>query len=126
MLLIRDFLERRKLRVALVQCNEWVPYSCGSPPIKRIQSFDTGIRAGFLRPTANRRAEYDAREPRDKGGSLFVDGDWRPYADQWEFLASVRSLSPQDTEPAILRAGGGIQLLDVTFIDEEDQAQPWK
>ena len=66
------------------------------------------------------------KEPRDKGYSLFVDNDWRAYADQWAFLASVRSLSPQDIEPAISKAGGGIRPLDVTFIDEEDQAQPWK
>jgi len=66
------------------------------------------------------------KEPRDKGYSLFVDSDWRAYADQWAFLASVRSLSPQDIEPAISKAGSGIHSLDVTFIDEEDQAQPWK
>ena len=66
------------------------------------------------------------KEPRDKGGSLFVDSDLRAYADQWEFLASVRSMSPRDIEPAILQAAGGIRPLDVTFIDEEDQAQPWK
>jgi hypothetical protein len=66
------------------------------------------------------------KEPRDKGCSLFVDSDLRAYADQWEFLASVRSMSPQDIEPAILQAAGGIRPLDVTFIDEEDQAQPWK
>jgi superfamily II DNA or RNA helicase len=66
------------------------------------------------------------KEPREKGYSLFVDGDWHPYADQWAFLASVRSMSPQDIEPAILRAGGGIRPLDVSFIDEEDLVQPWK
>ena len=66
------------------------------------------------------------KEPRDKGGRLFVDSDLRAYADQWEFLASVRSMSPRDIEPAILQAAGGIRPLDVTFIDDEDQAQPWK
>jgi len=66
------------------------------------------------------------KEPRDKGGSLFVDNDLRAYADQWEFLASVGLMSPRDIEPAILQAAGGIRPLDVTFIDEEDQAQPWK
>lgn len=66
------------------------------------------------------------KEPRDKGYSLFVDDDWRPHADQWAFLASVQSMSPQDIEPAISKAGGGIRPLDVTFIDEEDHVQPWK
>ena len=27
--------------------------------------------------------------PREKGFSVFVDDDFTPYADQWEFLASV-------------------------------------
>lgn len=66
------------------------------------------------------------KEPRNKGCSLFVDGDWRAYADQWAYLASVQSMSPRDIEPVILEATGGIRSLDVTFIDEEDQAQPWK
>ena len=35
-------------------------------------------------------------------------------------------MAPQDIEPAILRAVGGVQPLDVGFIDEEDLAQPWK
>ncbi len=66
------------------------------------------------------------KEPRDKGYSLFVDSGWHAYADPWAFLKSVRSLSSQDIEPAILEAGGEIHSLDVTFIDEEDQARPWK
>jgi len=66
------------------------------------------------------------KEPRDKGCSLFVGSDLRAYADQWEFLASVRSMPPRGIEPSILQAAGGIRPLDVTFIDEEDQAQPWK
>ena len=35
-------------------------------------------------------------------------------------------MSPQDIEPAILRAAGPMHPLDVTFIDEEDLATPWK
>jgi hypothetical protein len=35
-------------------------------------------------------------------------------------------MSPVDIEPAILRATGPIHPLDVTFIDEEDLAAPWK
>jgi len=66
------------------------------------------------------------KKPRENGCSLFVDYDWCPYADQWAFLASVQSLSPKDIDPAILQASGGINPLDVTFIDEEDLAQPWK
>jgi hypothetical protein len=31
-----------------------------------------------------------------------------------------------DIEPTILRATGGVHPLDVTFIDDEDLATPWK
>lgn len=64
--------------------------------------------------------------PRERGGSVFVDGALRPYLDQWAFLASVRSMEAQDIEPTILRATGGSHPLDVTFITEEDQREPWK
>jgi superfamily II DNA or RNA helicase len=66
------------------------------------------------------------KEPRANHRSELVDRDWRAYEDQWAFLASVRSMSPQEIEPVILRASGGSHPLDVTFIDEEDYAQPWK
>lgn len=64
--------------------------------------------------------------PREHGGSVFVDDALRPYADQWAFLASVPTMAPHDIEPTILRATGGAHPLDVTFIDEEDQREPWK
>jgi superfamily II DNA or RNA helicase len=64
--------------------------------------------------------------PREKGFSVFVDADLRPYADQWAFLASIRPMAAFDIEPTLLRATGGVHPLDVTFIDDEDLATPWK
>ena len=49
-----------------------------------------------------------------------------PTADQWAFLASIQPMAPHDVEPTILRATGGVHPLDVTFIDDEDLATPWK
>jgi superfamily II DNA or RNA helicase len=66
------------------------------------------------------------KHPRASGHSVFVDDALRPYADQWSFLASVKSMMPHDIEPTILRATGGAHPLDVTFINEEDQQEPWK
>jgi len=66
------------------------------------------------------------KQPRENQCSLFVDSDWRAYPDQWAFLASIRRMSPRDIEPTILRGGGGVHPLDIAFIDEEDQAEPWK
>jgi superfamily II DNA or RNA helicase len=66
------------------------------------------------------------KTPRETGGSVFVDDALQPFADQWRFLASVQPMLLNDIEPTILRATGGSHPLDVTFITEEDQQQPWK
>lgn len=66
------------------------------------------------------------KAPREMGFSVFVDADVCPYVDQWAFLASIQPMAAFDIEPTILRATGGVQPLDVTFIDDEDLATPWK
>jgi superfamily II DNA or RNA helicase len=66
------------------------------------------------------------KSPREGGYSVFVDSTFTPYSDQWSFLASIRPTKLADLEPVILQASGGTHPLDVTFIDEEDLATPWK
>ena len=66
------------------------------------------------------------KHPRENGCSVFADADLRPYRDQWAFLAAVVPMPAHDIEPTILRATGNAHPLDVTFIDEEDQKEPWK
>jgi superfamily II DNA or RNA helicase len=66
------------------------------------------------------------KHPRENGCSVFVDADFRPYQDQWAFLAAIVPMPAHDLEPIILRATGNAHPLDVTFIDEEDQKEPWK
>jgi len=66
------------------------------------------------------------KNPREAGHSVFVDDDLSVYPDQWAFLDSIESVAPQDIESVILRATGPMHPLDVTFIDEEDLATPWK
>jgi len=63
---------------------------------------------------------------RETGFSVFVDAELQPYPDQWEFLASIQPMAAVDLEPTILRAAGGVHPLDVTFIDDEDLATPWR
>ena len=64
--------------------------------------------------------------PRESGRSVFVDAELHPYPDQWAFLAAMTPMAVHDIEPTILRATGGVHPLDVTFIDDEDLATPWK
>jgi superfamily II DNA or RNA helicase len=63
---------------------------------------------------------------RENGCSVFVDTNFLPYPDQWEFLLSIKPMPVHDIEATILQATGGVHPLDVTFIDEEDQKEPWK
>jgi superfamily II DNA or RNA helicase len=64
--------------------------------------------------------------PRESGRSVFVNDELQPYPDQWAFLASVQAMAPHDIEPTILRATRGSHPLDVTFMTEDDQQEPWK
>jgi superfamily II DNA or RNA helicase len=64
--------------------------------------------------------------PREHGFSVFVDDELRPYPDQWAFMAAIQPMAAHDIEPTILRATGGVHPLDVTFIDDEDLATPWR
>jgi superfamily II DNA or RNA helicase len=66
------------------------------------------------------------KRPREQGCSVFVDADLHPHHDQWGFLASLQPMPAHDIEPTVLRATGGVHPLDVTFIDAEDLATPWK
>ncbi|CAB3781862.1 TOTE conflict system archaeo-eukaryotic primase domain-containing protein [Pararobbsia alpina] len=67
------------------------------------------------------------KKPREQGNSLFVDEALQPHADQWAFLATIKTLPPAEIESAILRCTGGTHPLDVSFVtDDDDQAQPWR
>ena len=66
------------------------------------------------------------KKPRENSYSVFVDADFRPYLDQWAYLSNIRSLPPNSIDGVILRATGGAHPLDVSFVTEEDHAEPWK
>jgi len=66
------------------------------------------------------------KSPRERGCSIFVDIELRPYPDQWAFLASIQPMAAHDIDATILRATDGVHPLDVTFIDDEDMVMPWK
>ena len=66
------------------------------------------------------------KQPREEGNSVFVDEMLAPYPDQWAFLFNIKPMEPVDVDAVVFRATGGAHPLDVTFIDEEDNAEPWK
>ena len=66
------------------------------------------------------------KRPRENGRSIFVNADLEPFHDQWTFLSTIKRMSAQDIDPTVLKATGKTHPLDVTFIDDEDLAAPWK
>ena len=115
--------EARRLGTAIIS------HACSRTRQLKLESYDrlfpnqdTMPKGGF----GNLIALPLQKGPREKGCSVFVDAELRPYPDQWAFLASMQTMAAHDIEPTILRATGGIHPLDVTFIDDEDLATPWK
>jgi superfamily II DNA or RNA helicase len=66
------------------------------------------------------------KKARERGGSVFVDETFQPFIDQWAYLASLQAMSIHAVETAILRATDGNHPLDVAFISDENQPEPWK
>lgn len=65
------------------------------------------------------------KKSREKGFSVFVDEQFRPYQDQWEFLSTLPKLSKTELESAILKASGNHHPLDVSFYSENEH-EPWQ
>jgi superfamily II DNA or RNA helicase len=64
--------------------------------------------------------------PRADGNSVFVDAEFRPYDDQWAFLASVKRMPVSAAEAVVLEAQRGGNLIGVRISSAEDEGQdPW-
>lgn len=123
------FAERVSARDARRMGTAIISHTCARTRQLKLTSYDrlfpnqdTMPKGGF----GNLIALPLQKRPREDGFTVFVDSDLRPHPDQWEFLASIQPMSPNDIEPTIVRATGGVHPLDVTFIDDEDLATPWK
>jgi hypothetical protein len=66
------------------------------------------------------------RKPRKNGWSVFVNEVFEPHVDQWAHLASLKVMSRFELERSILRATGGGNPIDVAFVAEADNTEPWK
>jgi len=85
---------------------------------------DTMPRGGF----GNLIALPLQREARDRDDTVLVDAEWRPYDDQWAYLASVPRLDAATVEKLVGRAAasGGSIGLPMGDDAEEDAEAPWK
>ncbi len=66
------------------------------------------------------------RKPRENGWSVFVNEDFEPHVDQWAYLASLKVMSRIELESSIRRVTGGGLPIDVAFVAEADNIEPWK
>lgn len=66
------------------------------------------------------------REARERGNSVFVDAEFRPYADQWGFMAGIQRLDPAFVQALADEATrrGQVTGVRASFVDEDDHA-PW-
>jgi hypothetical protein len=86
-------------------------------------SQDTMPRGGF----GNLIALPLQGEPRKRGDSTFVDESFRPYTDQWDYLPSLKRLSPQEVQTIADRAVRKGQVIGLKLPSDHDEEQvPWE
>ncbi len=62
---------------------------------------------------------------RELGNSVFLDERFAPYADQWEFLSSIRKIRRHEIEEKLHDAEVKGPLIGVRLPPEEDEEMPW-
>lgn len=60
---------------------------------------------------------------RKTGNSVFVDENFTPYPDQWEYLASIQYVSPEQVEETVTKYGKNSELGELVRDTEE---KPWE
>ena len=66
------------------------------------------------------------KKPREKGNSLFVDGNFNPYPDQWNFLSAIKRMTLAQAQSVVDQAAYRGGVLGVRFVSsDEDEISPW-
>ena len=85
-------------------------------------SQDTLTKGGF----GNLIALPFQHEPRQKGNTIFLDENFTPYEDQWEYLSSIKKLQPDIVQRI---ANEAIRLDSVLGVprdtEREEEQSPW-
>ena len=65
--------------------------------------------------------------PRKSGNSLFIDSDFHPYVDQWQFLSTIQRMPADAVEALIAEAQrkGDLIGVRISIADDEDAQDPW-
>ncbi|MBU6338351.1 MAG: DEAD/DEAH box helicase [Rickettsiales bacterium] len=64
--------------------------------------------------------------PRENGNSIFLDENFEPYQDQWQFLASVPKMSEEAINKIVEEASRKGRILGVRMPVAEDEETPWQ
>jgi superfamily II DNA or RNA helicase len=62
---------------------------------------------------------------REQGNSIFLDENFRPYKDQWKFLAGIGRLQAEEIAALIPRLSPGSEM-GALRKDDEDAEKPWQ
>jgi superfamily II DNA or RNA helicase/very-short-patch-repair endonuclease len=66
------------------------------------------------------------KQARQRGNTVFLDEQFRPYTDQWAFLASVRRMSRTQVEALVRDAESKGRIIGVRMaMADEDDENPW-
>ena len=85
-------------------------------------SQDTMPKGGF----GNLIALPLQKKPREKGNSLFLDYDFIPYPDQWEYLSTIRRMNRDEIQVILDEANAYGSLIGVRMVMcDENNDKPW-
>jgi superfamily II DNA or RNA helicase/very-short-patch-repair endonuclease len=66
------------------------------------------------------------KQARQRGNTVFIDEQFKPYADQWSFLAAVRRISRVQVEALVRDAEARGRVIGVPMcVTDEDDDRPW-
>ncbi len=115
--------EARQLGAALIS------YTCDRTRQLSLASYDRFFPNQDIMPKGgfgNLIALPLQKQPRERNCSVFVNLDLNPHPDQWQFLASLKPMTPSELDAVLLRASDGKHPLDVAFLSEENDHKPWQ
>lgn len=64
-------------------------------------------------------------KPRENGNSVFLDGDFRPYEDQWAYLSTIGRLARGELMKIIGEATASGPIVGVRLPSMEEDDEPW-
>ena len=63
--------------------------------------------------------------PREQGKSIFLNDNFKPYEDQWAFVASIKRMTPLEVKSFIDEASRNGRILGVQLVFDEEDREPW-